>query len=277
MSARPIALEPAALEVFYSRGPEEILADPEWETAHASLLDSLESGAIATAFRDGRGVWNAVGWVKRGILAGFRRGGVASHDWPGGAFDRPAFPPRSFAASDGIRVVPGGSSARRGAYIAPGVVVMPPSYVNVGAWIGAGTMVDSHVLVGSCAHVGERVHLSAGVQVGGVLEPPQATPVIVEDGAFVGALCGLFEGVVVRERAVLAPGVILTAGTRIFDLVEGREIRGEIPPGAVVVQGARPAPGEYARSAGISLLAPCIVKYRDSKTDAAVVLEEALR
>ncbi len=241
------------------------------------FLDALESGAVAATERDADGNWQAVAWVKAAILSGFKSGGIESHDWPGGAFDRPAFPPRRFAESDGVRVVPGGSSARRGAHIARGVVVMPPSYINVGAWIGEGTMVDSHVLVGSCARVGARVHLSAGVQVGGVLEPPQARPVVVEDGAFIGALSGLFEGVVVRERAVVAPGVILTMGTRIFDLVNGRELKGEVPAGAVVVPGSRPARGEYARDMGISLQVPCIVKYRDAKTDAAVVLEEALR
>ncbi len=267
----------ARLEAFYARDFEAILADPDWVETHEALLEALESGILATVAQAGDGNWSAVSWVKKAILAGFRRGGIAEHAWPGGAFDRPAFPPRWFDAEDAVRLVPGGSSARRGAYIAPGVVVMPPSYINVGAWIGRGTMVDSHVLVGSCAHVGEKVHLSAGVQVGGVLEPPQACPVVVEDGAFIGALCGLFEGVVVRERAVLAPGVILTAGTRIFDLVGGRELRGEVPAGAVVVTGSRPASGDFARQAGISLNVPCIVKYRDSKTDAAVVLEEALR
>jgi 2,3,4,5-tetrahydropyridine-2-carboxylate N-succinyltransferase len=272
-SASTIAL----LSSFYSRDYDAILADPDWSETHATLLDALEAGEVTAVSKAEDGNWSAVLWVKKAILCGFKRGGLAEHAWPGGAFDRPAFPPRWFNAADAVRVVPGGSSARRGACIAPGVVVMPPSYINVGAWIGSGTMVDSHVLVGSCAHVGEKVHLSAGVQVGGVLEPPQARPVVIEDGAFIGALCGLFEGVLVRERAVLAPGLILTAGTRIFDLVHGRELKGELPSGAVVVPGSRPASGDYARQAGISLYAPCIVKYRDSKTDAAAVLEEALR
>ncbi len=192
-------------------------------------------------------------------------------------FDKSTFPPRAFCLEDSVRLVPGGSSVRRGARLAPGVVVMPPSYINVGATVGAGSMVDSHVLVGSCAWVGERVHLSAGVQVGGVLEPPQARPVVIEDDCFVGALSGLFEGIVLRKRVVLAPGIILTSSTTIYDLVNGREFRGEIPEGAVVVPGSRPARGAYAEKNGVSLYAPCIVKYRDGKTDAAVVLEEALR
>ncbi|MEI6876069.1 MAG: 2,3,4,5-tetrahydropyridine-2,6-dicarboxylate N-succinyltransferase, partial [Spirochaetota bacterium] len=176
-----------------------------------------------------------------------------------------------------VRLVPGGSSIRRGAYVAPGVVMMPPAYINVGAWVGAGTMVDSHALVGSCAQIGERVHLSAAAQVGGVLEPAGARPVVVEDDCFVGALSGLFEGVVVRRRAVLAPGVILTGSTVLFDLVKGRELRGEVPEGAVVVPGSRPARGDYATTRGICLYAPCIVKYRDADTNAATALEEALR
>lgn len=266
-----------ALEFFYSRPTEDILADSRWSFHHEELLCALEAGTVTASRHTEEGLWEAVPWVKNAILTGFRKGGVAEHAWPGGAFDRPAFPPRWFNHADGVRVVPGGSSARRGAHIAVGVVIMPPSYINVGAWIGCGTMVDSHVLVGSCARIGNKVHLSAGAQIGGVLEPPQARPVIVEDGAFIGGLCGLFEGVVVRERAVLAPGVILSAGTRIFDLVEGRELKGEVPANAVVVPGTRPAGGEYAKSLGISLASPCIVKYRDTKTEAAVVLEEALR
>jgi 2,3,4,5-tetrahydropyridine-2-carboxylate N-succinyltransferase len=166
---------------------------------------------------------------------------------------------------------------RRGARLEEGVVVMPPSYINVGAFVGRGTMVDSHALVGSCAQVGARVHVSAGVQVGGVLEPAGARPVIVEDGCFLGALSGLFEGVLLREGAVLAPGTILTSSTVIRDLVRGRELRGEVPAGAVVVPGSRPATGSYATAAGISLYVPCVVKYRDAGTDAATALEEALR
>jgi 2,3,4,5-tetrahydropyridine-2-carboxylate N-succinyltransferase len=245
----------------------------EWE----EFLSALEAGELAATARDEGGDWQAVAWVKRAILSGFKAGGAVAWDWPGGAVDRPAFPPRRFSLEDGVRFVPGGSSARRGAYIAPGVVVMPPSYINVGAYIGAGTMVDSHALVGSCARIGQGVHLSAGAQIGGVLEPPQARPVVVEDGAFVGGLCGIFEGIVVGRNAVLAPGLILSGSTRIFDLVQEREWAGVVPENAVVVPGARPARGEFARSGGLSLQAPVIVKYRDSGTEASVSLEAALR
>jgi 2,3,4,5-tetrahydropyridine-2-carboxylate N-succinyltransferase len=246
--------------------------------AREGLLAALEGGLVRAASRRQDGSWAANPWVKLAILAGFRSTGMVEVEgWPGGAADKAAYPPRRFSAADGVRVVPGGSSARRGARVEPGVVIMPPAYINVGAWVGSGTMVDSHALVGSCAQVGERVHLSAAAQIGGVLEPAGARPVIVEDDCFIGALCGLFEGIVVRGRAVLATGTVITASTTIYDLVNGRELRGEVPEGAVVVPGSRPARGAYAESKGIALYAPCIVKYRDAKTDAATVLEEALR
>jgi 2,3,4,5-tetrahydropyridine-2-carboxylate N-succinyltransferase len=257
-------------QIFEAKGsfnPEE------WE----AFLAALETGVFAASRKSADGAWEAVPWVKQAILSGFKAGGIREWEWPGGACDRPAFPPRRFVPADGIRVVPGGSSARRGSYIAPGVVIMPPSYINVGASIGTGSMVDSHVLVGSCARIGSRVHLSAGVQVGGVLEPPQARPVVIENGAFIGGLCGVFEGIVVGQNAVLAPGLIVSASTRIFDLVNEKEWLGEIPPNAVVVPGARPARGSWAQERGLSLQAPVIVKYRDSHTEASVVLEAALR
>ncbi|MGD8199142.1 2,3,4,5-tetrahydropyridine-2,6-dicarboxylate N-succinyltransferase [Ornithinimicrobium sp. W1679] len=241
------------------------------------LLADLEAGTVRAATRGEDGRWSAHAWVKEGILAAFRLSDTVEMEWPGGAVDRSLVPARAFGSGDGIRVVPGGTSVRRGAHLARGVVVMPPSYVNVGAYVGAGTMVDSHVLVGSCAQVGERVHLSAAVQLGGVLEPVGARPVVVEDDVFVGAQCGLYEGVVVRSRAVLAPGVVLTAGTTVYDLVEEREWQGEVPEGAVVVPGSRPARGDYADVLGLSLYAPVIVKYRDAGTDAATVLEGTLR
>ena len=268
----------AGLQEFYSRPMQAILADPGLSDARDVLLDALESGAIRAAERASDGTWSANAWVKAAILAGFKSTGMVEFpDRPGGAVDKAAYPPRRFSMADGLRVVPGGSSVRRGAHIEGGVVIMPPAFVNVGAWIGAGTMVDSHALVGSCAQLGERVHLSAAAQIGGVLEPAGARPVVVEDDCFIGALCGLFEGVIVRARAVLASGTVITASTALYDLVKGRELRGEVPEGAVVVPGSRPASGEYALSRGISLYAPCIVKYRDAKTDAATALEEALR
>ena len=271
-------MDSQALRSFFDRPMDQILADPEFTQAFDALLAALEAGTARAAERAADGQWHANSWVKTGILAGFRSTPTALvPGWPGPAFDRTAFPPRSFTLADGVRMVPGGSAVRRGAYVANGVVVMPPAYVNVGAFVDEGTMVDSHALVGSCAQIGKRVHLSAAAQVGGVLEPAGAVPVVVEDEAFVGGLCGLFEGVIVRRRAVLAPGVLLTGSTRIYDLVNDRELMREVPEGAVVVPGTRPATGAFASRAGLALAAPCIVKYRDLKTDAATALEEALR
>lgn len=265
------------LHAFYTRTAEEVLADPRLPEMHEALLGELEAGILRAA-EPTEGGWRVNTWVKQAILLGFRHTSLA--EMPGyglSAVDKTAFPPRAFRLEDGVRVVPGGSAARRGAHLAKGVVVMPPAYVNVGAFVDEGTMVDSHALVGSCAQVGKRVHLSAGAQVGGVLEPAGAQPVIVEDEAFVGGLVGLFEGIHVRRRAVLASGVILTAGTVIHDLVLGRTWVKEVPEGAVVVPGSRPASGDYAKAHGIQLATPVIVKYRDPKTDAATALEEALR
>ncbi len=251
-----------------------------------SLLDALERGERRAALPDAS---SPVGWrvdpaVKAGILAAFQLG--VDRDLPGPLpfRDRDTLPPFAELPA-GVRVVPGGSAIRRGACVRPGVVVMPPAYVNVGAFVDEGTMIDSHALVGSCAQVGKRVHLSAAAQVGGVLEPAGALPVIVEDGAFIGGNCGLYEGVVVGTRAVLAAGVLLTASTVVFDLVNERELRADpargiplrIPEGAVVVPGTRPASGDYAHAHGLSVAAPLIVKYRDKRTDARTALECALR
>jgi 2,3,4,5-tetrahydropyridine-2-carboxylate N-succinyltransferase len=270
------------LEEFYARDAEAVLGDARFHAAHEALLGALESGRLRAAERGGDGAWNARPWVKKAILLGFRGSSLAVFPGAGALgggefFDKTAYPPRRFDLEAGVRLVPGGSAIRRGAYVARGVVVMPPAYVNVGAYVDEGTMVDSHALVGSCAQIGRRVHLSAAAQVGGVLEPAGARPVVVEDDAFVGGLVGLFEGVVVRRRAVLASGVVLTASTPIVDLVHGREWRGEVPEGAVVVPGTRPARGAYAAERGIQLATPVIVKYREASTDAATALEDALR
>ena len=273
-------LEMTATELkrFFERSPEELLADPEAPLAHEALLAALESGQVRAAERGKNGVWRANPWVKQAILAGFRRTSVVPMEGPGfPTFDKSAYPPRQFALADNVRLVPGGSAVRRGAYVAKGVVMMPPAYINVGAYVDTGTMVDSHALVGSCAQIGARVHLSAGAQIGGVLEPAGAVPVVVEDDAFVGGLVGLFEGIVVRRRAVLASGVIITGSTVIYDLVNSRELRKEVPEGAVVVPGSRPAGGGFANKRGLNLAAPMIVKYRDERTDAATCLEDALR
>lgn len=271
-------MTPDDLRDYFLQAASSATADAAWPAAHAALLDALEAGTVRAAKPDASGVWLAEAWVKQAILLGFRRTTTLPTPEPGGPFfDKPAYPPRRFTAADGVRLVPGGSAVRRGAHLAAGVVVMPPAYVNVGAYVGAGTMVDSHALVGSCAQIGARVHLSAGAQIGGVLEPAGARPVVVEDEAFVGALAGVFEGVVVRRRAVLAAGVVLTASTVVFDLVREIEIKGEIPADAVVVPGVRRASGAFAAAHGLGLSAPVVVKYRDAKTDAATALETALR
>lgn len=257
------------------------------EATVAELLERLEAGDVRAARRDDDGRWHAVPWVKQGILVAFRAGTVvALHPTDGGAFtffDKHTLPTRRLTLGDGVRVVPGGSSIRRGAYVAPGVVCMPPMYINVGAHIGAGTMVDSHALIGSCAQVGARVHVSAAAQVGGVLEPVNAAPVVIEDDVIVGGNCGVYEGTVVRARAVLAAGVVLTRGTPVYDLVRETVYRGspeaplEIPAGAVVVPGARAVRDGWGASLALSLQTPIIVKYRDDRTDLATTLEGWLR
>lgn len=256
----------------------------ESRAAVGLLLSALESGELRAA-QPTRGGWIVNTWVKRGLLLAFRCGVNVGVDVPPFHFrDRDTLPTQD-PAHDGrnVRVVPGGSTVRRGAFLADGVVVMPPAFVNVGAHVGAGTMIDSHVLVGSCAQIGAGVHLSAAVQVGGVLEPPGAIPVIVEDDAFVGGGCGLYEGTRVGRGAVLAPGVILTRAVALHDAAKERTIVADaqgtlvVPELAVVVPGSRPAGGAWARRLGLSLYAPVIVKYRDARTDAAAALEDALR
>ncbi|HJP86050.1 MAG TPA: 2,3,4,5-tetrahydropyridine-2,6-dicarboxylate N-succinyltransferase [Gemmatimonadaceae bacterium] len=257
----------------------------------SALLDALEKGSVRAATRDrAAGEWRAVPWVKRGILLGFRAGaivdmsvGEASDRTVLAFFDKDTYPPRRLTRGDGVRVVPGGSSIRRGAYVAPGVVCMPPMYINVGAYIGSGSMIDSHALVGSCAQVGERVHLSAAAQLGGVLEPINAAPVVVEDDVVIGGNCGVYEGTVVRRRAVIGAGVVLTRGTPVYDLERQTIHRADgakpliIPENAVVVPGARAVKDEWGRREGLALQTPVIVKYRDEKTDAATALESWLR
>jgi 2,3,4,5-tetrahydropyridine-2,6-dicarboxylate N-succinyltransferase len=263
----------------------------EAEEVVAELLHALEVGALRAAERDDDGRWNAVAWVKRGILLGFRIGNVIDMTAyvPEGAparfffFDKHTYPTRGFDLVDGVRIVPGGSAIRRGAFVGSGVVCMPPMYINVGAYVGSATMVDSHALVGSCAQIGERVHLSAGAQIGGVLEPISAAPVIVEDEVLVGGNCGVYEGTVVRSRAVLAAGVILTRATPVFDVVRETVYRAdstrplEIPPGAVVVPGARAMTSKWAKANHLSVQTPVIVKYRDEQTDLSTALESWLR
>jgi 2,3,4,5-tetrahydropyridine-2-carboxylate N-succinyltransferase len=229
-------------------------------------------------------------WVKRGILLGFRIGAIEEMNGrhPTGAsilsfVDKSTYPARRFNAADGIRIVPGGSSVRSGAFVARGVVIMPPAYVNVGAFIEEGTMVDSHALVGSCAQIGKRVHLSAAAQIGGVLEPVNASPVIIEDDVLVGGNTGVYEGTIMRRRAVLAAGTILTRGTPVYDVVNGAILKATaetplvIPEGAVVVPGSRAVTAGYGKQMGLSVYTPVIVKYRDEKTDLSTTLEDLLR
>lgn len=256
--------------------------------AFARLRAALSAGEVRAAEPDPSSVagWRVNTWVKQGILLGFRAGEVvdASADhgrWP--FADKDTLPLRRLDPASGIRIVPGGSSVRDGAYLGRGVICMPPMYVNIGAYVGEGTLIDSHALVGSCAQVGARVHISAAAQIGGVLEPVNAAPVIVEDDAIVGGNCGVYEGTVVRERAVLAAGVVLTRGTPVYDLVRETTLRGgpelplEIPAGAVVVPGARAVHSAWGAAQGLSLQTPVIVKYRDERTDLATSLEAWLR
>ncbi len=252
-------------------------------SAVAQLLGALNEGTIRAAERGPEG-WRAVEWVKAGILLAFRLGETVRVSEFQAFFDRDTLPLRSTdGVAEGVRVVPGGSAVRAGAYLGPGVVIMPPAYINVGAYIGPETMIDSHALVGSCAQIGARVHISAGAQIGGVLEPVGLRPVIIEDDVMVGGNAGIFEGTLVGRRAVIAPGVNLTASTSLYDLARNTIYKAEaglplsVPEGAVIVPGSRPASGEFARSTGLHIYAPVIVKYRDERTDAATALESALR
>jgi len=278
------------VEALYALPAHAAIPDDAEQTIDL-LLSALENGQVRAAARTDRGEWTAVPWVKRGILAGFRVGRMVDQSVLGDAkvsrpftfFDKHTYPTRALTLDDGIRVVPGGSSIRRGAFVARGVVCMPPMFVNVGAYVGAGSMIDSHALIGSCAQVGERVHLSAAAQIGGVLEPVNAAPVVIEDDVVVGGNCGVYEGTVVRGKAVLAAGVVLTRGTPVFDLVHERVLRApeggvlQIPAGAVVVPGARAVSAAWGKELGLSLQTPVIVKYRDDKTDTATALESWLR
>jgi 2,3,4,5-tetrahydropyridine-2,6-dicarboxylate N-succinyltransferase len=247
---------------------------------------ALRNGEIRAAERNEEGNWKVNAWVKQGILLGFRMGKMGEASRKGDTlrfFDKDTYPLRPMSLDDGVRIVPGGSSVRDGSYVAPGVVIMPPAYINVGAYVDEGTMVDSHALVGSCAQIGKRVHLSAAAQIGGVLEPVGALPVIIEDDVLVGGNTGVYEGTIVRERAVLATGVILTRSTPLFDLPNQRVIKAdadhpvEVPAGAVVVQGARAVTSGFGRQQELSIYAPIVVKYRDEKTDASTELEDYLR
>jgi 2,3,4,5-tetrahydropyridine-2,6-dicarboxylate N-succinyltransferase len=263
--------------------------DGNFTPADRAVFDEFKSalnrGEVRAAEKNAGGEWVVHSWVKQGLLLGFRMGALT--DMSEGDsfkfFDKDTYPARPTRIGDNVRIVPGGSTIRDGAYIAPGVVCMPPMFVNAGAYVDEGTMIDSHALVGSCAQIGKRVHISAAAQIGGVLEPIGAVPVIIEDDVLVGGNCGVYEGAIVRDRAVLASGTILTGSTPVYDLVRGEIYQRkpgaslEIPAGAVVVPGSRAVQTEQGRKWGLSLYAAIIVKYRDEKTDTAVQLEDYLR
>lgn len=255
--------------------------------AFSRLRAALSAGTVRAAEPDPSAPsgWRVNAWVKQGILLGFRVGVIvdmsADHGkWP--FVDKDTLPLKRFAAEAGIRIVPGGSTVRDGAYLGQGVVCMPPMYINIGAYVGNASMIDSHALVGSCAQIGQRVHVSAAAQIGGVLEPVGALPVVIEDDVLIGGNCGVYEGAIVKRRAVLASGTVLTASTPLYDLPNGTIIEPSggpliVPEGAVVVPGTRPLTSAKAREWGLSVSTPIIVKYRDERTDARTALEEAIR
>ncbi|SEF45299.1 2,3,4,5-tetrahydropyridine-2,6-dicarboxylate N-succinyltransferase [Bryocella elongata] len=280
-----------SIEHFFSLGSEAV-GNADALKAFHQLRDALEAGTLRSAEPDASSPtgWRVNAWVKRGILLGFRLGALEAMNGsnpdarPMLSFvDKATYPVRHFTKKQGIRIVPGGSSVRSGAYLSSGVVMMPPAYVNVGAYVDEGTMIDSHALVGSCAQIGKRVHLSAAAQIGGVLEPVNASPVIIEDDALIGGNTGVYEGTIVRSRAVLAAGVILTRGTPVYDVVNNTILKATpempliIPSGAVVVAGSRAITKGPGKDLGLSVYTPIIVKYRDEKTDLSTALEEVLR
>jgi 2,3,4,5-tetrahydropyridine-2-carboxylate N-succinyltransferase len=249
------------------------------------FLEGLNNGSIRAAEPGENGIWKVNQWVKKGILQLFKHSQMTdmSKDVNFKFFDKDTIPVKPISISDGIRIVPGGSTIRTGCYVAPGVICMPPMYINIGSYVDSGTMVDSHALVGTCAQIGKNVHISAAAQIGGVLEPAGARPVIVEDEVMIGGNCGVYEGVMLKKRAVLGSGVILTASTKVYDIVNGTILQStpdkplEIPENAVVIPGTRAINTPFAKEHGLSIASPIIIKYRDDKTDARTALTEDLR
>lgn len=274
------------IEHHFAQGPAAIGND-EAMAAFLELRSALESGTLRSAEPDAASSsgWRVNAWVKRGILLGFRLGHLAQLNTEGGLsfIDKHTYPARVFTPEEGIRIIAGGSAVRAGAHVAKGVIIVPPAYVNVGAFVDEGAMVDSHALVGSCAQIGKRVHLSAAAQIGGVLEPVNASPVIIEDDVLIGGNTGVYEGTIVRHRAVLAAGTILTRGTPVYDLVNGTVLKATtdmpliIPEDAVVVPGSRAITKGKGAEWGLSVYTPVIVKYRDEKTELSLALEDLLR
>jgi 2,3,4,5-tetrahydropyridine-2-carboxylate N-succinyltransferase len=297
--APPQDLE-SRIEHWFAQGTAAI-GNPDALAAFLHLRDALEAGTLRSAEPDPDAPtgWRVNAWVKRGILLGFRLGTLEAMNGrsPGGRsgdilsfVDKSTYPARRFTPEDGIRIIPGGSSVRAGAHVARGVIIVPPAYINVGSFVDENSLVDSHALVGSCAQIGKRVHLSAAAQIGGVLEPINASPVIIEDDVLAGGNTGVYEGTIVRTGAVLASGVILTRGTPVYDLPNNTIYKatpegpnGEpappliIPAGAVVVAGSRAIQHGYGKDLGLSVYTPIIVKYRDEKTDLSTTLEDLLR
>lgn len=277
---------PTDIEALFDAPPKTYTED------HFRLFETfkeaLNAGRIRSAEPDAGSPtgWRVNAWVKKGILCGFRMGAVVDMSIDRTRqpyFDKATYPVRKFSSTSGVRIVPGGSSIRDGCYIGKGVTCMPPMYINVGAWVDDGTMVDSHALIGSCAQIGRNCHVSAAAQIGGVLEPVGAMPVIIEDDVLVGGNTGVYEGTIVKRRAVLGTGVILNRSTPLYDVVNGKVISATdtmpvvVPEGAVVVAGSRAISSGPGKEMGISLYTPVIVKYRDAKTDARIQLEDLLR
>jgi len=249
-------------------------------SVYKRFIDELNRGNVRAAEKID-GIWKVNKWVKEGILLGFRIGKLVEYPLSEhkSFFDKDSIPEKHFVQSDGVRIVPGGSSARTGCFVAPGVTIMPPAYINIGAFVDENTMIDSHALVGSCAQIGKRVHLSAGAMIGGVLEPIGSRPVIIEDDAFIGGNTGIYEGIIIQERAVIASGTIINSSTPIYDCTRSIYLSKDeggsytIPIGAVVVPGSR----RLSANPDFQIYCPIIIKYRDAKTDSAVVLERELR
>ncbi len=271
------------IEIFYNKDNNKIKKSGEWKKVFQEFMQGLNNGEIRSA-EPGKDTWKVNEWVKKGIILGFRTGELTDmslEKFP--FFDKSTYPLKKVDKKDNIRIVPGGTSIRQGCYISQGVVMMPPCYVNVGAYVDKATMLDSHSLVGSCAQVGKNCHISAAAQIGGVLEPINARPVIIEDNVLIGGNCGIYEGVLIKKNAILASGVIITSSTPVYDLVKEKIYKTTssspltIPENSVVVPGSRPASGQFAQKQGISLYTPVIVKYRDASSNAKTALEEALR
>lgn len=271
------------VETLFAQG-----AEVDRKAARACVKElraALSAGTVRSAEPNAASAsgWRVNTWVKRGILLAFRTGAIVEFEGMGYFADKDTLPLKHFPEESNIRVVPGGSSVRDGVYVGRNVIFMPPMYVNIGAWIGDDSLIDSHALVGSCAQIGSRVHLSAAAQIGGVIEPVGALPVIVEDDVLVGGNCGVYEGAVIKRRAVLASGTVITRSTPVYDTVHGRIITAAadeplvIPEGAVVVPGTRPLTSGHGAEWGLSVAAPIIVKYRDERTDARTALEQWIR